>query len=161
PLEDSEFDVPVPGKERQTTQYSPADGKMDLLTVVMRELGLIYLQGKPSLTKEQRKNLEPLMESTLSPGVRRMPLDQWRLTARFKSPTQQNNESKVASNASSPSSTGASSAESKVDSSAPSRSTPLLDLKPAVYNPSGTVRPGFYGSGAKRMTYAPNAKPSP
>src|SRR5262249_37899001 len=38
PMEDSEFDVPVPDKERQTTEYSPANGKMDLLTVVMREL---------------------------------------------------------------------------------------------------------------------------
>ena len=32
-MEDSEFDVPVPDRELQTTEYSPAFGRMDLLTV--------------------------------------------------------------------------------------------------------------------------------
>src|SRR5262249_26886371 len=31
PMDDSEFDVPVPGKERQATELSPADGRVDLL----------------------------------------------------------------------------------------------------------------------------------
>ena len=69
PNEDSEFDVPVPGKEFQATQYSPAHGKIDLLTVVMRELGSVYLQGKKRIPIEVR----PLMETTLSPSVRRLP----------------------------------------------------------------------------------------
>jgi hypothetical protein len=68
PMEDSEFEVPVPGKEFQTTEFSPSFGHMDLLTVVMRELGNVYLKGK-KLTKQ----LKPLMEGTLSPGVRRLP----------------------------------------------------------------------------------------
>jgi hypothetical protein len=69
PLEDSEFDVPVPGNEIQTTDQSAAAGRMDLLTVVMRELGTVYLQGKQATPKQ----LRPLMEGTLSPAVRRLP----------------------------------------------------------------------------------------
>jgi uncharacterized repeat protein (TIGR01451 family) len=69
PNEDSEFDVPVPGRELQATEYSPAYGKMDLLTVVMRELGTVYVQGK----KKMPKQLRPLMQGTLSPSVRRLP----------------------------------------------------------------------------------------
>jgi hypothetical protein len=69
PMEDSEFDVAVPGKELQTTESSTAFGRMDLLTVVMRELGTVYLQGK----KDTPKQLRPLMEGTLSPAVRRLP----------------------------------------------------------------------------------------
>jgi hypothetical protein len=69
PMEDSEFDVPVLGRELQTTEHSAAIGRMDLLTVVMRELGSVYLQGKESIPKQ----LRPLMEGTLSPAVRRLP----------------------------------------------------------------------------------------
>ena len=69
PLEDSEFDVPVLDRELQTTEFSPAVGRMDLLTVVMRELGMVYLQGKTVTPKQ----LRPLMEGTLSPAVRRLP----------------------------------------------------------------------------------------
>ena len=68
PMEDSEFAVPVAGKEFQATESSAAFGRMDLLTVLMRELGTVYLQGK-KLTKQ----LRPLMEGTLSPAVRRLP----------------------------------------------------------------------------------------
>jgi uncharacterized repeat protein (TIGR01451 family) len=68
PQEDSEFLVPVPGRELQTTEYSEAHGKIDLLTVVMRQLGTLYLQGQ----KKSPKALRPLMEPTLSPGVRRL-----------------------------------------------------------------------------------------
>jgi hypothetical protein len=71
PMEDSEFDVPVPGRELQTTELSPAFGRMDLLTVLMRELGTVYLQGK-----KVTKQLRPLMEGTLSPAVRRFPTSQ-------------------------------------------------------------------------------------
>lgn len=69
PMEDSEFDVPVPGRELQTTESGPAFGRMDLLTVVMRELGVAYRQGKKSLPKQPGS----LMRTTLSPGVRRLP----------------------------------------------------------------------------------------
>ncbi len=69
PMTDDEFDVAVPGKEFQTTQYSPAFGRMDLLTVMMRELGTVYLQG----TKRIPKQLRPLMEAMLLPGLRRLP----------------------------------------------------------------------------------------
>jgi hypothetical protein len=69
PMEDSEFDVPVPNRELQTTEFSPAFGRIDLLTAVVRELGLVYKQGKKNLPKQ----LRPLMEPTLSPAVRRLP----------------------------------------------------------------------------------------
>ncbi|HJQ23962.1 MAG TPA: Ig-like domain-containing protein, partial [Blastocatellia bacterium] len=69
PQEDSEFLVPVPGKELQTTGYSMAHGKVDLLTVLMRQLGMIYLQDRARVPKA----LRPLMDSTLSTGVRRLP----------------------------------------------------------------------------------------
>jgi hypothetical protein len=69
PMEDSEFDVSVPGNELQTTEYSPAFGRTDLLTVVMRQLGQVYKQGKKSGIKGQGS----LMQNTLSPAVRRVP----------------------------------------------------------------------------------------
>ena len=69
PMEDSEFDVPVLDRELQTTASSQAFGRMDLLTVVMRELGVAYRQGKNLLPKQ----LRPLMQNTLPPAVRRLP----------------------------------------------------------------------------------------
>jgi hypothetical protein len=69
PMDDGEFEVPVPGKELQTTELSVAFERMDLLTVVMRELGIAYTQGKSGLPKQ----LRPLMQNGLSPGVRRLP----------------------------------------------------------------------------------------
>jgi len=69
PMDDEEFEVPVPGKELQTTELSPAFERMDLLTVVMRELGIAYRQGKSSLPQQ----LQPLMQNGLSPAVRRLP----------------------------------------------------------------------------------------
>ena len=69
PAEDSEFDVPVPNRELQTTEASPAFGRMDLLTVVMRALGVAYRQGMESLPEQMRS----LMDTTLSPAVRRLP----------------------------------------------------------------------------------------
>jgi Domain of unknown function DUF11/HYR domain/Calx-beta domain len=69
PEDDSEFLVPVAGRELQTTEYSAAYAKVDLLTVVMRQLGQVYLQGQRRVPKA----LRPLMDSTLSTGVRRLP----------------------------------------------------------------------------------------
>src|SRR5262249_58320962 len=67
PTDDSEFEVAVPNKERQATEYNPAFGKIDLLTVVMRALGYIYLQGKSTIPDR----LKQLLDNTLSPGRRR------------------------------------------------------------------------------------------
>ena len=64
PLEDSEFDIPVRGKERQATEYSSAFGQMDLLTVVMRQLGRVV--GGEKLRLESPKGW--LLQNTLSPG---------------------------------------------------------------------------------------------
>ena len=70
PMDDEEFGVPVPGRELQTTEYSLAYGRgVDLLTVVMRLLGTVYLQDK----SETPKQFETLMQHTLSPAVRRLP----------------------------------------------------------------------------------------
>jgi uncharacterized repeat protein (TIGR01451 family) len=79
PSEDGEFQVEVPGKELHAAYLSPARGRIDLLSVLMRELGEIYLQGK-ELPQQLRQNILPMMEPTLSPGVRRLPLDQFRIT---------------------------------------------------------------------------------
>ncbi|HEU4386686.1 MAG TPA: hypothetical protein VFV34_02735, partial [Blastocatellia bacterium] len=79
PLEDSEFDVLVPNKELQTTELSPASGKMDLLTALMRQLGQVYLQGQSRISNSLRMNLRPLMQPTLSAGVRRLPTKQLRV----------------------------------------------------------------------------------
>jgi hypothetical protein len=68
-MEDSEFNVAVPKRELQATEYSTAFGKVDLLTVIMRELGSVYRQGKDSIPQ----TLEALMQSTLGPSVRRLP----------------------------------------------------------------------------------------
>ncbi len=69
PMEDSEFEVLVPNRELQTTDLSIAHGKIDLLTVVMRELGGEYLKDR----KRTPERLRPLMEAMLSPAVRRLP----------------------------------------------------------------------------------------
>jgi len=80
PYEDGEFQVVVPGKELNTDYRSPARGKIDLLSVLMRELGQIYLKGKESLPEHMLENLTPMMDPTLSPGVRRLPVDQFKVT---------------------------------------------------------------------------------
>jgi hypothetical protein len=67
--DDTEFDVPVPGRELQTTEQSRAFGRMDLLTVVMRELGVAYQQDKKVLPNHLRR----LMDNELSTAVRRLP----------------------------------------------------------------------------------------
>ena len=69
PSEDNEFDVPVPNQELQTTEYSGAHGRVDLLTVLMRQLGSTLKQSKSKLHGPQSW----LMENTLEPGTRRAP----------------------------------------------------------------------------------------
>jgi len=69
PMDDSEFEVLVAGREMQTTDLSSAAGRMDLLTVVMRGMGAALQQGK----KSHLKQVESLMQDTLSPAVRRVP----------------------------------------------------------------------------------------
>jgi uncharacterized repeat protein (TIGR01451 family) len=142
PTEDAEFDVPVPGRELHTTQVSPARGKMDLLTVVMHELGKVYLQGK----ERTPKKLRPLMEPTLLPGVRRMPV--------FNIPERTT------------SSLGSADGQSlHGEVFAPTLSEPEMDyslvpsyLQPAVFNPSTEWLTGSYGASAKRMSYTASAE---
>ena len=82
PMDDDEFDLPVPGRELQTTQYSAAhDRGVDILTVVMRQLGSVYLQGKTKIAKQ----LDSLMQNTLAPGVRRLPNSQSILVSKNRS----------------------------------------------------------------------------
>ena len=69
PTGDSEFEVAVPNFELQTTEYSAGFGRIDLLTVVMRELGVVYQQGNQEVPERMRS----LLQNTLSPGVRRLP----------------------------------------------------------------------------------------
>ena len=69
PTEDSEFGVPVFDREMQVTESSSAFGRVDLLTVVARELGVAYTKGSNDLSRQLRS----LMQNTLSPGVRRIP----------------------------------------------------------------------------------------
>jgi hypothetical protein len=67
PLEDSEFDVLVPDKERQASESSPAFGKIDLLTVVMQQLRIAA--GEVSSEGAARW----LTQATLPAGTRRAP----------------------------------------------------------------------------------------
>lgn len=138
PQEDSEFDVPVPGRELQTTELSPVHGKIDLLTVVMRELGTIYLQNKNRIPK----NLRPLMEGTLSPAVRRMPV--------FNIPDRSTSSLKGS---------GGRNSSVAATAPAPSRTSSAAPI-PAVFNPSTDLMSGSYGARAKRMSYAANASRS-
>jgi uncharacterized repeat protein (TIGR01451 family) len=69
PSDDNEFAVPVPNQELQTTEYSSAHGRVDLLTVLMRQLGPTMKQGKSKVKGPQSW----LMENTLEPGTRRAP----------------------------------------------------------------------------------------
>jgi hypothetical protein len=132
PLEDSEFDVPVPDRELQTTELSPAHGKIDLLTVLMRELGAVYLSGKNRVPR----NLRPLMNSTLSPAVRRMPV--FNLPQRSASIVRPD-RGQVAT--------------------APS---PRVNFGvapiPAVFHTSASLTPGLNGQSAKRIDYATIAR---
>src|SRR5688572_12931832 len=69
PSDDSEFEVPVPNKEFQTTDTSSANARVDLLTVLMRQLGSQTSFGKSGLQGPAAW----LMEGTLGTGERRAP----------------------------------------------------------------------------------------
>ena len=71
PLEDSEFSLRVPRREFQADEFSSAHRHVDLLTVLVREMGRVYVDGRDRTPKR----LRPLMDMYLSPGVRRVPLD--------------------------------------------------------------------------------------
>jgi hypothetical protein len=69
PAEDSEFSVAVPQRELQANEYSAAFGHIDLLTVIMRELGVVYLQSNSSTPDR----MQALMQGTLTLSTRRLP----------------------------------------------------------------------------------------
>jgi hypothetical protein len=68
PADDSEFGVQVGPGELRAAGTSPAQGRMDLLTVVMHELG--HALGRPDL--EPEGHAHDLMAAALVPGVRRL-----------------------------------------------------------------------------------------
>jgi uncharacterized repeat protein (TIGR01451 family) len=70
PSDDNEFVVPVQNKELQTTETSAADHRIDLLTVLMRQLGSQISRGKGALQGPAAW----LMEGTLGTGERRAPV---------------------------------------------------------------------------------------
>ena len=69
PSDDNEFEVPVLDKERQTIDTSAAEGRVDLLTVLMRQLGSQVSFGKSG----PQGPVAWLMEGTLGTGERRAP----------------------------------------------------------------------------------------
>jgi hypothetical protein len=70
PSDDNEFEVPVFDKERQTTETSAANGRMDLLTVLMRELGSQLTPGKSGY----QGSVASMMQATHRTDTRRSPL---------------------------------------------------------------------------------------
>jgi uncharacterized repeat protein (TIGR01451 family) len=82
PSDDNEFDVPVPNQELQTTEYSGAHARVDLLTVLMRQLGSTLKQNQVKLQGPQSW----LMENTLEPGTRRAPTFKAREIGKAKAP---------------------------------------------------------------------------
>ena len=161
PMEDSEFGVLVPDKELQTFDLSPAHGQMDLLTVVMRELGHAYQQGKDRISRNMRKNLQPLMEGSLSPGVRRLPLDQLRLTV---PPTTGSIKPSMDDSLMAHSSTIRQPAATQTqvestDANAQSNGSKIpAEARYAVFNPRADLIPGDYGRSAKPVSYAASAR---
>ena len=69
PSDDNEFGVLVENQELQATESSAAYGRVDLLTVLMRQLGSTVRSGKAKLHGPEAW----LLESTLEPGTRRAP----------------------------------------------------------------------------------------
>ncbi len=69
PFEDSEFSVFAAPTEIHAVEVSPGYGKVDLLTVVMHELG--HVLGYDSLDASLAPN--NLMTATLGTGIRRLP----------------------------------------------------------------------------------------
>ena len=69
PGDDSEFAVLVPNKESQATELNAAQGHMDLITVLMRQLRVALGRKKLNLSGNQGW----LMQNTLGVGTRRAP----------------------------------------------------------------------------------------
>ncbi|HET6670922.1 MAG TPA: Ig-like domain-containing protein, partial [Pyrinomonadaceae bacterium] len=69
PGDDSEFAVLVPNKESQATELNAAQGHMDLITVLMRQLRVALERKKLNLSGNQGW----LMQNTLGVGTRRAP----------------------------------------------------------------------------------------
>jgi hypothetical protein len=139
--DDSEFDVPVPGVELQTTEQSAAFGRMDLLTVVMRELGVAYRQGKARMPKQLRS----LMQNTLSPAVRRVPDAR---TIQLESPTSKATGLNRSGSKTIPVS------EAGNDAARRSVSTSPVSLKKVAFNPGSKQ-----ASGSKLMHHEPRNSP--
>ncbi len=92
PNGDNEFDVPVSNQELQTTEYSGAHGRVDLLTVLMRQLG-------STLTFDKSKLVGPLgwlMENTIEPGTRRAPAFKMAEVGKLSTPKARDNQRAVA-----------------------------------------------------------------
>src|SRR4051812_7427265 len=70
PAEDSEFAVSIGGTEHSAGPDSPAAGRIDLLTVVMHEMG--HVLGLDDLDVQATPH--DLMTVSLAPGIRRLPL---------------------------------------------------------------------------------------
>ena len=69
PSDDNEFDIAVDTRELQTSELSDANGRVDLLTVLMRQLGTNLSKGKSALKGPHSW----LMEGTIGTGTRRAP----------------------------------------------------------------------------------------
>ena len=69
PGDDVEFDEPVSTSELRASGNSPAFGRIDLLTVVLHELG--HVLGLGDLGNEEHAH--DLLAETLAPGTRRLP----------------------------------------------------------------------------------------
>jgi hypothetical protein len=82
PSDDNEFEVPVPNKERQATDTSTAVGRIDLLTVLVRELGSQISVGKSGLNGPSSWLLQ---NNSLGTGVRRAPAFQTRTVGKVQS----------------------------------------------------------------------------
>ncbi|MFL6277377.1 MAG: HYR domain-containing protein, partial [Blastocatellia bacterium] len=138
PEGDYEYDVLVIGKELQTTELSPANGRMDLLTVLVRELGAVYLQGR----NKTPKKLRPLMEPTLSPSVRRVPVFHFTDPATVSVGVSSTPNGSVMANAG---------AQPKANAASASPAH-------AVFTFSGDNATEFYSRSAKRMSYVATAR---
>jgi hypothetical protein len=68
PLRDEEFRTAAPGSPLVAGPGSPAAGKMDLLTVVLHEMG--HLAGRPDVGASGHS--DDLMAEALAPGTRRV-----------------------------------------------------------------------------------------
>ncbi|HEY3582719.1 MAG TPA: Ig-like domain-containing protein, partial [Pyrinomonadaceae bacterium] len=83
PSDDNEFEVAVPDKERQSTEISAADNRIDLLTVLMRQLGTQVSRSKSATLQGPGAWL---MENTLGAGTRRAPSFQLRTVGKVQTP---------------------------------------------------------------------------